>query len=310
MKFEVTILGTAGAVPSHGRFCSGVVLRTETTDILIDCGEGTQMQLQNAGIGMGKCKLILITHLHGDHYFGLPGLLSSLALSGRTEPLLIISPLHLRPRINALFELDRYPMPYAVTFQTYLATEFAPVVTIDDLEVFAFPLQHRTPTNGYLVREAVRQPNIIKDRVARYAIPWQDIAAIKAGADYTTPAGELIQNDELIVAPAPPRSFAYCSDTIYFPELADYVKGVDLLYHEATFLADMEADARKKGHATAAQAATIARDAGAGQLVMGHFSSRYSDVSAHQEEARAIFPNSFAARDLNQFGVSFVGRGI
>lgn len=309
MKFEATILGTSGAIPSYGRFCSAVMLQTDTEDVLIDCGEGTQMQLQKAGMGMGKCSNILISHLHGDHYFGLPGLLSSLALNGRTETLRIVAPLDLRPRINALFELDRYPMPYEVIFETLRASDPTPVVTVGDLEITAFPLQHRTPTNGYLIREKDRQPNIRKDKISEFAIPWQEIPAIKAGGDFLTEGGAVVPNAELLTEASASRSFAYCSDTIYFPKLADYVTGVDLLYHEATFLSDMVEDALKKGHSTAAQAATVARDAKAGQLVMGHFSSRYPDVSEHEREARRIFPNSFAARDLNQFSVPYVGRG-
>ncbi|OAV44538.1 ribonuclease Z [Lewinella sp. 4G2] len=308
MKFEATILGTSGAVPAHGRFCSGVFFSVDGTDVLIDCGEGTQMQLQKAGFGMGKCTTILISHLHGDHYFGLPGLLSSLALNGRTQRLVIVSPLHLRPRINALFELDRYPMPYEVIFQTLEATELTPLFTVGDLEISAFPLQHRTPTNGYLIREKNRPANIRKEKITEFNIPWPAIGGIKAGDDFVSAVGQTIPNAELTVAAPPPRSFAYCSDTVYFPELAEYVSGVDLLYHEATFLADMEADALKKGHSTASQAAMTARDADAGQLIMGHFSSRYPGVREHEEEARLIFPNSYAARDLASYAVPFQGR--
>lgn len=308
MRFEITVLGTSGAVPSYGRHCSGILLRTDTTDVLIDCGEGTQMQLQAAGLGLGKCQTILITHLHGDHYFGLPGLISSLALNGRTTPLQIISPRHLRPRITALFELDRYPMPYELTFKTLEATELTPILEIGDLEISAFPLRHRTPTNGYLIREKDRPANIIKTKIAEYQIPWQQIAGIKEGADFATQDGTVIPNMELVTPAAASRSFAYCSDTIYFEELAGYVAGADLLYHEATFLADMEADALKKGHSTAAQAARTAKDANAGQLILGHFSSRYPDVSGHELEARTIFPNSYAARDLMQFSAPYAGR--
>lgn len=308
MKFEATILGTSGAVPSYGRFCSSVMLRTDTEDVLIDCGEGTQMQLQKAGLGMGKCNTILISHLHGDHYFGLPGLLSSLALNGRTEPLRIVSPVDLRPRINALFELDRYPMSYDVDFETIEATEPTPLVTIGDLDITAFPLRHRTPTNGYLIREKSREPNIRKEKIAEYSIPWQRIPDIKAGAAYALGDGTVIPNADLLTEAAPPRSFAYCSDTLYFPELAAYVAGTDLIYHEATFLSDLEEDALKKGHSTAAQAARVALAAGAGTLVMGHFSSRYPDVSGHEMEAREVFPNSFAAKDLYQFSVPYTGR--
>lgn len=304
MRFSLTTLGTSGAVPTANRHCSAVFLRTETTDVLIDCGEGTQYQLKRAGLGMSKCSVILITHLHGDHYFGLPGLLSSLSLSGRTTPLLLVCPQHLRPRIEGMLELDRFPMRYELTFRTYEATGLDFLMDVGDLEIFAFPLRHRIPTNGYLLREKVRPANIRKEKIAEYAIPWPAIRPIKDGGDFTTPDGRVIPHAEL-TTPAPlPRSFAYCSDTLYFPELATYVRGVDLLYHEATFLDDMAEDATKKGHSTAKQAAMTARDAGAGRLLLGHFSTRYDHTDDHETEARAVFTRSDAARDLWSWEVS------
>lgn len=308
MRFEVTILGTSGALPAYGRHCSGVFLSTEDEDVLIDCGEGTQMQLRAAGLTLGRTATILITHLHGDHYFGLPGLLTSLALHNRQAPLTILSPPHLRSRLAPLLELDRFKMPFLLKFREFTATALEPVLSLKSLEVLAFPLRHRVPTNGYQIREKERQPNIIKEKIDTYGIPWPSIRAIKEGADFVTPAGERIPHQELTTPAAPARSFAYCSDTQYFSELADYVSGVDLLYHEATFLQDMQEDAREKGHATAHEAAITARDAAVGTLIMGHFSSRYPDVSAHEAEARKVFPDSFAARDLWKFSAPYEGR--
>lgn len=284
------------------------MLRTDTTDVLIDCAEGTQRQLMLAGLGMGKVSHILLTHLHGDHYFGLPGLLSSLGLNGRTAPLSITSPQHLRPRLSAVLEMDKYDLPFEVTFHTFHANALEALHTVGDLEILAFPLQHRIATNGYLLRELPREANISKEAIARHTIPWQAIGAIKAGGDYTANDGTIIPHAELTTTPPPPRSYAHCSDTIYFPELTDFISGVDLLYHEATFLQDMAEDATKKGHATAAQAATIARDAGVGKLVMGHFSTRYENGAAHETEARTIFANSHAADDLWRIEVPFRGR--
>lgn len=284
------------------------MLRTDTTDVLIDCAEGTQRQLMLAGLGMGKVAHILITHLHGDHYFGLPGLLSSLGLNGRTAPLSITSPQHLRPRLSATLELDRYDLPFEVNFHTFHASSLEPIHTIGDLEILAFPLRHRIATNGYLLRELPREANIRKEAIAQYNIPWPAIRAIKAGGDYTTPDGTIIPHAALTAAPPPPRSYAHCSDTIYFPEITDYISGVDLLYHEATFLQEMAEDATSKGHATAAQAATVARDAGVGKLIMGHFSTRYENGVAHEREARAIFANSTAAEDFWRIEVPFKNR--
>lgn len=298
MRFQLTVLGTSGAVPTPGRYCSGIMLRTETTDVLVDCGEGTQLRLKEAGIGMNKCEVILISHLHGDHYFGLPGLLSSLSLSGRTKPLLIVSPEHLRPRLEPMLELDRFPMRFELNFQTFRAETARDLLEVGDLRISAFPLRHRIPTNGYLISEKPRPANILKEKISEYAIPWPAIKIIKQGEDFVRPDGTVVPHAELTTPAPPPRSFAYCSDTVYFPELADFVRGTDLLYHEATFLDDRLEDAVLKGHSTARQAAMTARDARAGRLIMGHFSTRYDHVDDHEREARAIFPASDAARDL------------
>ncbi len=308
MRFDVTILGSNGAVPTAARHGSGHLLRSETRDVLIDCAEGTQLQLQAAGHGFGRVELILITHLHGDHYFGLPGLLTSLALNGRERPLRIISPAGLRAKLAPLLELDRWTLPFPLTFEAHEATEFGPLTTTGELDVFSFPLRHRLATNGYLIREKTRLPNILKTKIEEFRIPWPDIPGIKAGGDFITPEGRVVPHAELTTPAPAPRSYAYCSDTVYFAELADYVRGVDLLYHEATFLDEMAEEARQKGHATARQAALTARAAGAGTLVLGHFSSRYAEVDGHEREARTIFPASFAARDLYRFAVPFPAR--
>ena len=308
MRFEVIILGSNGAVPTPERHASGHLLRSEATDILIDCAEGTQLQLQAAGTGLGRTDTILITHLHGDHYFGLPGLITSLSLQGRTTALRIISPPGLRAKLAPLLELDRWRLPFPLHFEEHAATDYRLLTTSGELDIYSFPLRHRIPTNGYLIRERSREPNIHKDKIKQYGIPWRDIPAIKGGGDYTLPTGQLVPHAELIAPAAPPRSYAYCSDTVYFEQLADYVRGVDLLYHEATFLEDMADEAQQKGHSTAKQAARVALHAGAGQLVLGHFSARYREVTAHEREAREVFANTTAARDLYRFIVPYAGR--
>lgn len=308
MRFEVTVLGSNGAVPTAQRQASAHFFRSEETDILLDCGEGTQIQLLRAGLGFAKVSLILITHLHGDHYFGLPGLLTSQALSGRVKPLHLISPPGLRDKLVPILELDRWELPFPLTFQEHAATDFGPLKTSGELEIFSFPLRHRTPTNGYLIREKHRPANILKEKIAEFGIPWQAIPAIKAGGDFLTASGERIANGELTAPASPPRSYAYCTDTTFFAELAEWIRGVDLLYHEATFLHDMADEARDKGHSTARQAATIARQGGVRTLIIGHFSARYRDVNEHQREARAIFPNSFSVADLRRYIVPFSGR--
>jgi len=309
MRFDLTLLGTSGGAPTADRNCSAAFLRTETTDVLIDCGENTQRQLLRAGFGMGKVSHVLITHLHGDHYFGLAPLLSSLAMQGRTSPLHIISPQHLRPRLDVLLELDKYRFPFELAFTVMNPDRIVQLPDVGDLELFVFPLQHRIETNGYLLRERAREANILKDAIDEHQIPWPAIRAIKAGGDYARPDGTVILHNALTTPAAAPRSYAHCSDTIYFPELADYVRGVDLLYHEATFLSDMSEDAAKKGHSTAADAARTARDAGVGQLVLGHYSTRYDGPEGHEAEARAIFERTTAGRDFYGFSVGRDGRG-
>ncbi|WP_168797446.1 ribonuclease Z [Neolewinella litorea] len=308
MRFGLTILGSNGAVPSASRYASGHLLHSESTDVLVDCGEGTQLRLQAAGASVGRISLILISHLHGDHYFGLPGLLTSLALSGRTAPLRILSPPGLRDRLAPLLELDRYGMPFPLEFIEHAADDMTLVAEVGELEVYAFPLRHRIVTNGYLLREKPRPATILKDMIEAHSIPYAAIPTIKQGSGYTTAEGRFIPHGELTAPAPPPRSYAYCSDTLYFPELSNYVQGVDLLYHEATFLHDMAVEAAEKGHATAHQAALVARNADVGQLILGHFSARYRNVDEHEREARAVFPASTAARDLYRFTVPFTER--
>jgi ribonuclease Z len=301
MRFELIVLGTSAALPVAGRYCSGQLLCMDTEYVLIDCGEGTQQQLQRVGEGLGKLQHILITHLHGDHYFGLPGLLTSMALGGRTQPLTIVSPPGLKQRISGLLEYDHYQPPFPLEFIERHCAEPTELLQLKGCSINGFPLQHRVPTNGYLIREHMRPRNMDKTAIDNYQIPYQAMPDIKAGADYQMPGGELIPNALLTLDPPAPRSFAYCSDTAYFEPLAEMVGAVDLLYHEATFLhAELER-AELTGHSTARQAAMIARSAAVGQLLIGHFSARYADLLEFETEAKAIFPNTRLAKELYRY---------
>lgn len=310
MLFELTILGTSAAVPAYGRFCTAQLLRLENSSILIDCGEGTQMQLQQLGEGHRKIDLVLISHLHGDHYFGLPGLLTSMILNGRTAPLRIISPPGLRDQISGLIDFDRFEPPFPILFEEVVTSELQLIHQTKEFEVYGFPLVHRLPTNGFLVREKPRLPNFRKEAIDEYGIPYQQIPAIKAGGDFVYDDGRRIPNADLVNPAVPPRSYAFCSDTRYFPALADFIKGVDLLYHEATFLhTDLE-NAERTMHSTALEAGQTARDAQAGQLVIGHFSARYVDLTPLEQEARSVFANAYAAKELMRFVVPYKGRKL
>lgn len=308
MNFSLTILGTSAAVPAYNRFCSGQLFSTPRAAFLLDCGEGTQLQLQRAGVGQNDIGVILISHLHGDHYFGLFGLLTSWVLARRQAPLLIVSPPGLQQRVEALLELEKYPASFSIDFKTYEPAGLLPIWSSKYLEVFTFPLQHRIPTNGYLIKEKPSLPNMRADAIKTHDIPHQAIPAIKAGGDFVRTDGKRIPHSDLVFPPAPPRAYAYCSDTRYLPALADWLRGVDLLYHEATFLHEDLENAIKTAHTTALEAAHLALAAGVKTLVMGHFSARYPNITVLEQEARRIFPNAYAARELMRFVIPYAGR--
>lgn len=310
MVFELIVLGTSGAVPAYGRFCSSQVLHTENEDFLIDCGEGCQMRLQRYAAGHARFRHIFISHLHGDHFYGLPGLLTSWALAGRSEPLTLYSPPGLQELLDhfLLHAIGRFPYP--IHFRELDASRSEILTPTPDIRVRTLPLHHRVPTLGYRFDEVERPRTILPAAIARYQIPYTDIAAIKGGADFELADGSRIPNAELTTAGPASRSYAYCSDTRYYPELQPLLQDVDLLYHEATFLHELLEQAEETLHATAREAALMARAAGAGQLVLGHFSSRYADTTDFEVEARTIFPRTYAARDGQRFQVAFEGRKI
>jgi ribonuclease Z len=294
---KLTILGSSSALPTSERYPSAHVLDVHERLFLIDCGEGTQMQLRRNRIRLGKINDIFISHLHGDHIFGLYGLLSTFNLLGRTNPLRLYAPVNYRNilqshlsdfDINLNFEIDFFPLsgkdPEKVFENKYITAT-------------SFPLRHRVPSFGFLFREKLRERNIIKEAIAKYNIPVASIPGIKRGEDFITENGVTIKNEELTIPPPVPLSYAYCSDTGHFPRIASFVKDVTLLYHEATFDSSSAELAGMTGHSTAAQAAAIARDARAGCLIIGHFSARYKDVSPLVAEARKIFPDTIPAED-------------
>ncbi|MEO8068227.1 MAG: ribonuclease Z [Flavobacteriales bacterium] len=295
MRFEVTTIGTGAALPARGRLPSAQVLNHGDRLYMIDCGEGTQEQLRRRGVRFQHLKHIFISHMHGDHYLGLMGLLSTLHLLGRTEELVVHGPeplaevIHVQLRASGTYL--RYPLIIRAT-----AAESGEVVMQDDrMIVTALALAHRIPCTGFLFRE---KPGLLRLRPeAVERIPHYMRSAIKNGADLDIPEGETVPNSELTLQPAPTRSYAYCSDTAYSPDLVRHLNGVDLLYHEATFTEQLAARAKETMHSTAAQAASIARDACVGQLLLGHFSSRYKTVDPLLREARTIFANTLASEE-------------
>jgi ribonuclease Z len=300
MTFSVTILGSGAAAPTSQRYPTAQAIQIDEQIYLMDCAEGTQMQLRRYHIKLHQIKAIFISHLHGDHVFGLPGLLSSLSMLDRTEPLDLFVPPHLEEWYTELLSYFT-PLGFPLQFHTLTAKEPEIIYENKRMTVTCFPLKHRIPTWGFLFREKEKLLNIQKDMIDFYQIPIREIPAIKAGADYFTEEGNLIPNARLTHPPVKPRSYACCTDTMYMEKLAQYVKDVDLLYHEATYGNDGQSRSKETYHSTAEDAARVALAANAGKLIIGHFSSRYKDISPLLEEARNIFPNTEAAEDGMMF---------
>ncbi len=264
---------------------------------MIDCGEGTQIQLRRSRIGFTKIQAIFISHLHGDHCFGLMGLISTFGMLGRTGALHVYAPAELGPLLDAQMKLFCTGLEYKVVFHAVDTTRNQVVYEDRSMTVSTIPLDHRIACCGYLFREKPTLPHIRRDMIDCYDIPLSQINNIKNGADWLTEDGETIPNSRLTTPASPPRAYAYCSDTRYMPSLAEQIKGVDLLYHEATYDNGSLSRARLYYHSTAAQAAQVARDAAVGKLVLGHFSARYDNEHGLLQEAQAIFPNSLLANE-------------
>jgi len=295
--FELTILGSSSALPTSQRYPSAHVLNAHEHFFLIDCGEGTQMQLRKYSIKYGRIHNIFISHLHGDHVFGLYGLLSSMNLSGRESPMRLYAPEAFRNILYThLSDFDIH-LNFDIDFIALQETEPVKIFEDKNISVISFPLRHRVPTFGFLFREKERERNILKEAISKYNIPLSEIHKIKKGSDFYTADGKCIPNGEISTDPPKPRSFAYCSDTMYFKRLSEFVRGVDLLYHEATFSSDNKDLAAKTGHSTSEQAARTAHDAGVGKLIIGHFSARYKDINPLLEEAKKVFPLTIAAEE-------------
>ena len=310
MQFELTLLGTNSALPAFDRFPTSQVLNVEDRAYLIDCGEGTQIRMQQYPVRRGRISQIFISHLHGDHIFGLIGLLTSFGLNGREEPVDVFSPPGLQPIIEVQLKLGAAGLPFALRFHEVDPTRHSRIFADRRIEVFTLPLRHRIPTTGYLFREHQRPSNIRPEQIKKYDIPFGKIPAIKAGAELSLADGTVISNERLTIPAPPPRSYAFCSDTRYEPAIVPLIRDVDLLYHESTFCEDQRQQAELTMHSTAREAALIARDAGVGRLILGHYSSRYRDLTPFLEEARAVFPATELGEDGRTFSVAFRGRDL
>lgn len=286
---RVTILGTSSGGPFHGRHYTAQVLEAGKHVFLLDCGEGTQMQIFKYRIKVDACRQIFISHLHGDHVFGLMGLITNWSLKKRTEPLALYAPPGLRELVETMLRICSVRMGYTLEFHEVNADQHQIVFENETVEVWSVPLLHRCAASGWVFREKPKARNMRPEKIESLNIPFSAIPAIKAGADYQMPNGQIIPNSELTLDPSSPRSYAFCSDTAYSETVAECVRGVDLLYHEATFTDQHIEQAAYSFHSTARHAATIAAKAGVGRLLLGHISGRYDDTAQHLAEAKSIF---------------------
>ena len=296
-KFELHILGCGSALPTTRHFATSQVVNLRDKLFMIDCGEGAQMQLRKSRLKFSRLNHIFISHLHGDHCFGLMGLISTFGLLGRTAELHIHSPKGLEELLTPMLNFFCHTLAYKVIFHEFDTRQTSVVYEDRSMTVTTTPLQHRIPCCGFLFAEKARPNHIIRDMVDFYKVPVYELNRIKNGSDYVTPEGEVIANTRLTRPSDPPRKYAYCSDTIFRPEIVEQLSGVDLLFHEATFAESELARAKETYHTTAAQAARIALEAGVRQLVIGHFSARYEDESILLKEASAVFPNTILAKE-------------
>lgn len=303
MNFEVTILGSSSATPIFQRHPTAQVLNIRERFFLVDCGEGTQAQFLKYKVRLSKITHIFISHLHGDHYLGLVGLLSTMHLQGRTNEIHVYGQAELMDVIELQLRLSMTRLRYQIIFHPI--KHFAPAIILEDenMIVKTIILNHRIPCTGFLFKEKPKPRKLLVNKLQQYNIPFSFYGKLKDGFDYRDVDGNVIANDELTISSRAPRSYAFCSDTVYDESIINEIRGVDLLYHEATFLHDMVERAQTTFHTTSLQAATIAKKAEVKKLIIGHFSARYKELHPLLDEARTVFPNTELAIEGNRFEV-------
>lgn len=296
-KFELHILGCGSALPTTRHFATSQVVNLREKLFMIDCGEGAQMQLRRSRLKFSRLNHIFISHLHGDHCFGLPGLISTLGMLGRTGELVVHGPKEVETYLRPVMDLFCRGMEFEVRFNPVDTRSHSLVMEDRSLSVYSIPLKHRIPTCGYLFAEKPKEAHIIREMTDFYQVPVRCLKDIKQGQDYVTPEGEVVPNSRLTRPAAPPKRYAFCSDTAYNRSIIPIIEGADLLYHEATFAECDLARAKETFHSTARQAAEIARDAHVKRLVIGHYSARYEDLSELHREAEAVFPGTILGNE-------------
>jgi len=301
MKFEVTILGSSSATPIYNRNPSAQVLNINERLYLIDCGEGTQQQMLRFDVKASRIDHIFISHLHGDHYLGLVGLLSSMHLNGRSKTLKLFGPPELKEIIDLQLKYSDTTLQYPIDFIATHTDKPKVILDTTDITVETIPLNHRIATTGFLFKQKKRLKKIIKEKIIELNIPVNQFSEIKKGADYVAPDGTVYKNWEITNNPKEPKSYAYCSDTIYDESYFEQISNVDLLYHEATFLNTMLERAQSTFHTTALQAGEVALKIGAKRLLIGHFSARYKTLTELLDEATSVFPETELAVEGKTF---------
>ncbi len=304
MPFQLTILGTSSALPTSNRYPTAQVLNVRGRFFLIDCGEGTQTQMRKYKIGFSKINHIFISHLHGDHIFGLIGLISTFALLGRKNDLHLYAHSeiqgYLAPQIKFLYPEN---IPFKIVYHPLSFKKEQQIYEDKAVIIYSFPLDHRIATCGFRFEEKPVLPNLVPEKLTEYNIPICNRQAIKEGADFITDDGQIIPNSEITLNKHKARTFAFCSDTRVNESYIESIRNVDLLYHEATFACDNQALAQTTYHSTGADAARVALDANVGRLIIGHFSARYKDYTQILKEATAIFQNTEAVSDGQVFSI-------
>jgi len=302
MTFSITILGSGSALPTSKIHPSAHIINAYEHFFLIDCGEGTQMQLRKFKINLSKIEHILISHIHGDHVYGLLGLLSTFNLLNRQNDIFIYGHPELEELLNFFKKFSGQHLSYRINFIPF--SENSEIIYEDkNINIQTIPLKHKIPVAGFIIKEKPRLLNIKKEMIDFYKISVKDIQKIKEGKDYITENGEIIPNKILTLPPIIPRSYAYCTDTLFTRSILKYIENVDILYHEATYLHKDIDLARETTHSTAIQAATIAREANAKKLIIGHFSPRYKDFQEFLSEAKTIFENTEIAEEGKTYSI-------
>ena len=297
MNFELSILGTGSAIPSFGRFSSAQVLHTHNKSFLIDCADGTQFQLRKYGIKTNRMNHWFISHLHGDHCYGIISVLSTLGMLHHTGDIHIHAHPDLKPILKAQLDYFCKDLSFQVHFEPLNPLKSEVIYEDRSLTVTTIPLVHSMPTCGFLFKEKMGNPHLNRELLDFYKVGIEDMKNLRNGADFTTQDGQIIPNSRFITPPTPPKSYAYCSDTAYSERIIPIIQGADVLFHEATF-AESEAFRTKETlHSTAKQAATIAQKAGVKQLIIGHYSARYADLTPLHNEAQSIFKNTLLSFD-------------